>query len=689
MHVSCLTLTSVKLISILTLSVLVTPALALDPALPLLDPAKVRAPFAVFCDGGPDGTGAPAADDTPLPVDPRTLVVPGINDSGAAVAFNGYWIELHDPPGFRSNPLRRAQTCGDWRARIAAGENFLESRQTFQLLGSALAYHDIWKAWGLAERPSDFDQQVRQRYGLSAAKFRNPYPLPGEDPRTTNGGSGQLPLGLIQGRDRDLGYNGKITISCSACHDSQLGSDADGLGFHWGRASDAFDPSLFGAELIRAGAMDGELPAAPVVGAALLPFPYSGGRGINDAFGLIDFLAALFDMETLDVSPGVEVFPLHGAPSQVQTPNWWNRAHRTRMFLGGDLSADNVRSAMALDVANVDRTGAEKKATEPEFENVVAFLESLSPPAYPRPVDTALAEAGAILFHAKDLWADPVNRDLPRPPTNGSCAGCHGVYSPRFAADPRWLPDPRLKGIAGYITPIDEIRTDPARTRLASKEFKVAWDTSWWGYDELNFGWTPQGQGAAGQTLARAINDYSGTNMRLSGPNAWEKDVIGYDTPPLYGVWASAPYFHNGSVPTVWGVLRPSQRPAVWQRPLLPPSTGGIVQGLDPSFAAYDFDDLGWKFTEIPCNAPIRELASLTCNPGTSPLGMVEGVLSNTLGPQLWLANQMPPPIDENDRKRRMIYDSYDYGLGNGGHEFTQALTDEEARAIIEYLKTL
>ena len=669
------------------LSLAVTTVASADA--PLLDRSKVRAPLTAFCNGGPDGTSVPLPDDTPLPPDPRKLVVPGVNKPGVAIQYNAYWIELHDAPGFRPNPQRRPQTCGDWRARVAAGQNFLESRQTFQLLGSARAYHDIWKAWGLAERPADFDQQVMQRYGLAAAKFRNPYPLPGEDPNQTAGGNGQLPLGLIQGRERDLSYNGRITISCSACHDSQLGTDADGLGFHWGRATDSFDASLFGAELIRAGGMDGELPAPAVVGAALIPFPYSAGRGINDAFGLIDFLAALFDMETLDISPGVEVFPLHGAPGQVQTPNWWNRSHRTRMFLGGDLSSDNVRSAMALDVANTDRTGAEKKATEPEFENVVAFLESLSPPPYPKTVDTRLAEAGAILFHSKDLWADPANRDLPRPPTNGSCAGCHGVYSPRYAADPTMLPDPRLKGIVGYITPLGIIGTDPARTQLASKEFKVAWDTSWWGYDELNPAWTADGQGAAGTTLARAVNDYSGMNTRLSGPNVWEDRIIGYDTPPLYGVWASAPYFHNGSVPTIWGVLRPSQRPAVWQRPLTAPAIGGIVQGLDPSFDAYDFENLGWKYTEIACNATIPQLASLTCNPQGSPLDGAYGMASNTLGPHLWLANQVPAPVSEGERMRRMIYNTYDYSLGNGGHEFTKVLTDEEARAIVEYLKTL
>ena len=40
----------------------------------------------------------------------------------------------------------------------------------------------------------------------------------------------------------------------------------------------------------------------------------------------------------------------------------------------------------------------------------------------------------------------------------------------------------------------------------------------------------------------------------------------GYLAPPLHGVWASAPYFHNGSVTTLWHVLHPAQRPVVWKR---------------------------------------------------------------------------------------------------------------------------
>lgn len=651
--------------------------------LPLLDLDPIRSPFAKACEG--------QSDETPMPPDPRKLVVPGINQPGTAVQFNAYWIEVHDAPGYLPNPTQPATTCGEWRARVAAGKEFLETRQTFQLLAGAKAYHNLWMAWGLTKRPADFDEQVRKRYGLPPAPFRNPIPLPGEDPKASDGGSGQLPLGLIQGRDADLGYNGKVTISCSSCHDSELGTpeDGEGLGVIRGRATDAFDASLFGADLMRSSFLSGELPELGAIGAAIVPFPYSTRRGINDAFGLVDFMGVLFDMETLDAAPGFEWFPAHGAPGQVQTPNWWSRSHRTRQFLGGDLAADNVHSTMALQVANLDKSGAEKKAVEPDFENIMAYLNSLSPPPFPGEIDTALAESGAVLFHSKDLWANPVNDDIPRPEGNGSCASCHGVYSPRYAADPTMLPDPRLIGIAGVITPLETIGTDPARTNLASPEFKRAWDTSWWGYDYLNPKFAESGQGAGGTTLARAANDYSGTNGRLIGPNQWEKDVIGYDTPPLYGIWASAPYFHNGSVPSVWCVLQPDHRPAVWQRPQTAPGIGGKNRGLDQSLEAYDLEELGWRYRELPCNVVIPLLPTLTCSAGQTPFDLVHRASSDVLGPNLWLANQSPPPITDEQVKARMIMNTHDYSLGNEGHEFTRALTDAERWAVIEYLKTL
>lgn len=48
-----------------------------------------------------------------------------------------------------------------------------------------------------------------------------------------------------------------------------------------------------------------------------------------------------------------------------------------------------------------------------------------------------------------------------------------------------------------------------------------------------------------------------------------------------------------------------------------------------------------------------------------------------------------PPIITTRDMENRKIFNSHLYSHGNQGHEFSSVLTDDEAYAIIEYLKTL
>ena len=456
------------------------------PPTPLLDRAAVRAPMVAFCDG-PDGDGPRKPDSATLPVDPRKLVNEHLGNETTGAYFNASWIPVRDAPGMKQWPFQYPKTCGEFRLNAAEGRDFLYTRQMFQILGTTRAYENLWRVWGLDKKPADFDEQVRLRYGLGVAPFRNPYPTEGEDPVASGGGSGQLPLGLIQGIDEDTKKpNGMLTIACAACHDSILGDSRENLGFMPGRGSDAFDASLFGNELLRAALMIGETRHDPgALALAAAPYPYSAGRGLTNSFGLLD-LMGVSDMETLEGGGGAEIFPTHGAGGQVQTPNWWNRSHRPRMFLQGELSADNTRVSMALAISASQRSAAENKALEPKFEQVHVFFDSLSPPKDPREINEKLAEEGAILFHEKDLWEDSRNRSIPRVGGNGSCSSCHGVYSPRYAEDKRFLPDSRLKGIEANITPIETIGTDPARTHLVNEQFKRAWDTSWWSYVDLN-----------------------------------------------------------------------------------------------------------------------------------------------------------------------------------------------------------
>lgn len=639
--------------------------------LPLLEPGPMKTPLVAGCDGKPD--------DTPLPLDPRSLVVEGVNKPGLAVQFNAYWIDVHNPlPPYRANPLQPAATCGEWKARVAAGEELVKFGSRFMgglRLFTPRNYRNLWKSWGLKERPANFDEEVLKRYGLFKAEFRNPYPLDGEDPNQTDGGSGQLPLGLAMIKDLDGRYNGEMTVNCSFCHDSRLGTDEEGQQFHWGRGSNFMDIGVFVNDFTK------RLAGIP----AIAPYPFGAHAGGSNALGVIDALYVGFDAETLQLRLGAELFPSHGSAGQMRAPHWWSRAWMTRLFKGA-LSSDNVRSTMALEVATFMLSGAERRALEPDFENVTAFMNSLSPPAFPNPgqIDTRLAEAGAVLFHTKDLWANGANAQIPKPDSNGSCAGCHGVYSPRYAADPAMLPDPRLKGVAGITTPIEIIRTDPERTNVMSDPMKVAWNTSWWSYDELHPDWTPEGQGRPGQSLARLRNDVAGGGQRLEGPNRWS-DIKGYTAPPLYGVWAAAPYFHNGSVPTVWHVLKPSERPGIWAPPLTEPDAPGLNKGFDYSLNAYDLDKLGWKYEEIPCIAGTERY---NCNP-TSAADRLLSWLSNQLGSKYWLGYQVTPPLSKKDMEARRIVNTHEFSRGNEGHDFTEMLTDPERLALIEYMKTL
>ncbi|WP_444547409.1 rubber dioxygenase RoxA [Nannocystis bainbridge] len=644
---------------------------------PLLDTATIRSPLAAGCAGKPDAT--------PIPLDPRTLVVPGVNTPGAAVQFNAWWVDLHDPPEpFETTLAPNPSTCGEFRASVERGRKNIQERAYFQSFSTAKNYYEIYKQWGYLLRPADFDEQVIKRYGMIKAPFDNPYPYPWENPNFTNGGSGQLPLGLVQAKDSNGNWTGLISSSCSGCHDSRLGTSAE-LPFVWGRSSDANDAGLLQADFFQANKLLNLLLLAPI--------PWSVGRGSSDAIGIVDLLPALFDMDSLAMVPSLlEYFPTH-AGGMSRAPNWWYRAFKTRQFWDGALTSDNVRSEMAFGIANLLRSAPERRALTAEFEDNDNFFLSMSPPAYPHAIDEGLAEWGAELFHERDLWEGGANPDIPVPEGNGSCASCHGVYSPQYAADPAYLPDPRLKGIAGVITPIEIIDTDPSRFELMADERKRrAWNTSFLAYNDMS----PDHQGffddpvsSALRRIPRAAYDNGqGPVYSPLGPNEWIEPT-GYMAPPLYGAWGNAPFLHNGSVPDLWGVLDPDARPAVWKRQYTAANILGTNAGYDPSFAAYDFAKLGWKYTALQCADKPGNSTFLPCSEDMATIDVLFANIANAVAQYNSLAYQSPPPITQKQIRSRMIFNSHLYGMGNHGHDFTQSLDDDERWALLEYMKTL
>lgn len=658
---------------------------------PLLGSKRGRHLWAQYC--------ASRGDAAVLPADPRSRILPGAN-AGRHVHFNGWWEDCHQNlPAAEQAP----QTCGEWRARRDRGAHFLLDELPVAAM-SAADYDNSWQAWGLESRPDNFDALYTLRYGLNHAPFHNPYPRPGEDPNETDGGSGQLPLGLRQLRDAEGRWTGQIgSAACFQCHGGQIGDPRAGEPDHVGVASLGLGNNNFD---VVASARDG----SPFAGSPLAEyFPgvdentiFNIGirqRGQNNAVGAFEFLNTLLDLDSLGVNPNPLKLITPGGAQGVQdiahplahtqdTPPWWNMGSRPRKFFDAGVSNDSTRIIMAAGPGEFGELfsadGAYYRARIEEWDqDLEAFFLSLESPAYPGEIDSGLAQAGAILFHSKDLWAEEGNADRPRPPGgNGSCASCHGAYSPRYVQDPAWLEDPVFEGIASHISTLELIGTDSARSDMLTPTLRDGWGTTFWGYPEGAPGWVPP---ESKNYLVETADDLAPD--RPEGLCGWQREIIGYQAPPLYGVWATAPYLHNGSVPTLQALLDSTQRPVLWQR-LLQEEQG--IRGYDQRLeVAYDHAAVGWKHTVLSCSdLPGEPL--LNCSPmqdeGPSLLQIVRNFLNDTVSYTGMVSAVDPTP---GAYERRLVYDSRILGNGNQGHSFSDVLSAAERRAIIEYLKTL
>lgn len=655
---------------------------------PLLGAPRALHAWNAYCASQPDSAM--------LPPDPRTRVQPGLN-AGRHVHFNGWWEDCHvNIP----DEAPRPQTCGEWRVQRDKGLNFLIN----ELPAGGVAaeeFHNTWQRWGLESRPDNFEQLYTLRYGLNPAPFHNPYPLPGEDPNLADGGSGQLPLGLRQRKDAEGRWTGLIgTAACFQCHGGQIGDAHAGeatLGLdHLGLGNNNYDVIMNGRD---------SSPFANTTLGDLLPVMdvnslFNIGirqRGQNNAVGAFEVLVTLLDVDSLGVnpnplkmfmSPSGVVDAAHPLAHTQDTPPWWNMGFRPRKFFDAGVSNDSIRIIMAAgpgefdEILSMDGQGYRERIRE-YARSLESYFLSLRSPAFPGEIDENLARQGAILFHSKDLWAHPDNGAQPRPPGgNGSCASCHGVYSPHFANDPSYLEDPSLIGVASHISPLEVIGTDRARSDMLTPTLRERWDTTYWGYHDKVPGHVAP---ADKPYLVELADDMS--PLRPVGVCGWEKTVIGYQAPPLHGVWATAPYFHNGSVPTLEQVLDSSQRPELWQRQL---QTIGPVTGFDQRLSeAYDFEAVGWKHAALACE-DMPGTALYNCHPVQDEGPSIVQIVENLLHDSFYLSGliNIPDP-DPQAYEKRLVFDTRILGNGKDGHSFSDVLTPLERRAVIEYLKTL
>ena len=166
------------------------------------------------------------------------------------------------------------------------------------------------------------------------------------------------------------------------------------------------------------------------------------------------------------------------------------------------------------------------------------------------------------------------------------CAGCHlpAPGSAAFWSSDAWLPANAdgMRYLRPPLIPVSEIGTDPAQAvDMKNRRVSVPLDFGLTGAVSVDGAMGSYAYGPAlGQVVAKVVDRWYDTRTPVVSPadrrrmngfrdNGIRGGVPGpngsipvYKARPLNGVWATAPFLHNGSVPTLYALLSPySERP--------------------------------------------------------------------------------------------------------------------------------
>jgi mono/diheme cytochrome c family protein len=313
--------------------------------------------------------------------------------------------------------------------------------------------------------------------------------------------------------------------------------------------------------------------------------PYSnGGPGLTNGVATIKFYFGLIDDSHRDPTQVAFTSIPDLAGLRLRTSILWDGVYAPPSWAHTGALPDSLTPTQRRDgiggvtaIVTVGTLGVtpEVAATNvPRVREAVGWMfDQYQPPPFPGEIDRALAARGAVLF-------------------DGHCSKCHGNYAETSSG-------PRLVRFPNRLSDVDTIGTDPVRAQAVA---------------------------------SGATNPFAKTAM---GAHLEAKATGGYIAVPLTSLWATAPYLHNGSVPTLWHLMHPAARPARFE-------VGGH---------ALDFTKVG-----------------IAGQP-------------DERGVYRYPATYRPWTLPET-------YDTHTPGRANTGHEspFDQ-LTEDEKRALLEFLK--
>lgn len=379
-----------------------------------------------------------------------------------------------------------------------------------------------------------------------------------------------------------------INANCLLCHGGKLGNSGVVVGMPDAtRDFTASDSLISGVPSLALGTLAAlaspatrtELERFKRAVDAQADFPSTDTVGVNPADLIFTTLAAHHDPRTLAWRPlaSATLTAQQAEGIFVDVPPWWNMHRREHMFHSSFGRGDHARIMATASLLCVDNT-REAAAIDAYFPDILAYVSSLRAPHYEahtsRPIDFPRAERGRRHFDER-------------------CVRCHGGKADEGPEPLSFVSTAELGTDSAYA---ELTQVAPAGTRTALTSLFEFFNESWYGTE-----------GAVGRLEAQ--------------------QRLGYTPPPLDGVWATAPYLHNGSVPTLEALLDPRKRPRLFKR------------SFDPT--EYDFDKLGWPFQEVASKGGDKA-----------------------------------------------VYDTTRRGYSNTGHTFAADLGDEDRRDLLEYLKT-
>jgi hypothetical protein len=313
--------------------------------------------------------------------------------------------------------------------------------------------------------------------------------------------------------------------------------------------------------------------------------PYSnGGPGLTNGVATIQlYLGAIGDKRRDPTQVAFTSVPDVGGlrlrPSilwdGLYAPPGWSHVGPLPAGMTPDAQADAL--AGVVTVVTVGTLGVVPEVAVsniPRVRDAVDWMiREYRPPPFPGAIDAALAQRGAALFGER-------------------CARCHGSYEEAGGAL-------RLARYPGKVIPYDVIDTDATRARAPGPDPNAIF------------------------------------RRTALGPHLDARNNGGYVAPPLTALWATAPYLHNGSVPTLWHMMHPEARPARFE-------VGG--HRLD--------------FRRVGIDGEVG----------------ADGVYRYPPGYRAWMLPE--------------VYDARTPGRGNGGHtEPFDGMSEPDKMALIEFLK--